>query len=252
MCYLALFAVAGAGLLRFVRQSQDRADRQVGIAALTLGTAYFVQNLFLFDTPTSTLLFFFTLGFASFLVDPAPAPRDASASWRPRSGIVLAGAGALVLALAVFGNWKPYKAAWQGRQAAEAQTPKAVLDRYEHAMAGGGFARVEVTRAVMDALIDRGHARSKEWTDVFEKLRGEAESLLAREPTHTTLFMRLGNLYNERTEIEPRFSADAERVLTAAIALSPSRPDAYYELAVTYLKRKDYVRLGTSFAASSR
>lgn len=243
LAYLAMFAAAGTALLRYTRRAQESAERLVGAAAMLLGIAYFVQNLFLFDTPVSQLLFFLLLAFVAFLADPREGiGAEANGAVGGSARVALVAAAALTLAAIVWGNVLPFRSAVLGRTAIAAQTPGEALAAYRQAMAHAGFARAEVTRAFEDEFIDRGRARSPEWTPVFDELRKEVEAMLAAEPTDVRAFMRAANLYNERSTLDPRLLADAERMSRSGIALSPSRPDAYYELGVTHLKARDYGR----------
>ncbi|MCC6195594.1 MAG: O-antigen ligase family protein [Burkholderiales bacterium] len=245
IAYLALFATAGIGLARYVRRSTAPSDKAVGATALMLGIAYFVQNLFLFDTPVSQLLFFLLLAFAAFLagrVAPTPRRAYAPAGWSAGRTVAVAGAGIAVVATLVWANALPYAAAVAGRRALAAQTPAEAVSAFRQALAHAGFTRAEITRAMEDEFIDSGRARSPQWTGLFDVLRSEVEAVLAREPTDVRAFLRAANLYNERSALDTRSLRDAERMSRAAIALSPSRPEAYYELGVTHLTARDYGR----------
>lgn len=256
LSYLALFATGFWGVFNFLRKSEGMSDRLMAIAVCMLGVAYFVQNLFLFDMPMSYVMFFTSLGFVGFIGDitPRSSQKDQQQSQqsqpmqrhRPSNGelslsqmlILLVGAGG-VLFLIFWANWRPYQTASLGRQVMDLQTPNEILDMSKKALSYGGYPSSEVIRVMEDLMIVNGRTRTKEWEGMFQYTKEQAEDFLKKEPKDPRFFIRTGKMYNERAFLEPQYTDEAARVLQSAIALSPTRPDAYYELGVTYLEKKE-------------
>ncbi len=253
--YLAVFIFGFLGVVKFIKKSSDKIDRLLGVMVIMLGTAYFVQNLFLFDMPMSYLMFFSFLGFVGFLSSQSGQPEAESKNYLPATysnlgfgplSLIVAGALA-TLFLIFWANWRPYKTAALGRQAMDVTDQAQLLELYNQAKKYGGFSYSETIRVMEDTLINSQGARSAEWNNVFEFVKNEVEDFLAKEPTDPRFYIRTGKLYNERAFLEPQYLEDAERSLKAAIALSPTRPDPYYELGVTYLQKQDVNKALESF-----
>ncbi len=104
--HLAIFVIAGVALLRRVRSPRDACEALVAGATLCAGVAYFVQNLFLFDTPSSLLLFFLTLALASFVAETRAV---AASSRRVLHKVALAVTVPTVVALAILVNVLPLR-----------------------------------------------------------------------------------------------------------------------------------------------
>ena len=222
VAYLAIFVVAGMSLLRYVRRCEPAADKLAGAAAMLLGIAYFVQNLFLFDTPVSQFLFFLLLAFVAFLTespDATPPQAQVPARLSGRARLVVAAAAAITLVAVIWLNALPYRAAGArapraggaGARGGAGDVPARARVRGLHA--GGDRARV---RGRVHRI--RGRARSKEWVPVFEELRRQVDAVLADEPTDVRAFMRAANLYNEHSTIDARYLGDAERASRSGIA----------------------------------
>ncbi|MEX1140067.1 MAG: O-antigen ligase family protein [Bacteroidota bacterium] len=253
--YLAIFVVACIGLFRKIRnEGKDRREQWVAVSVIMLGAAYFVQNLFLFDTTTSSMLFFASLSFTAWLIgsDAKTGLKEARQERLPRSWRfpVVAVAGLLTLGVVLEGNWIPYTTASLGRESLAATDPGKALALYEGALASGGFPTAEVTRAMMEELINSGKVQRSEWSRVVDAVIVHAEVLGAGEYASVPVLVRLGKVYNEQWQREAGFLQKAERVLQKAIRLAPKHPDAYYELGVTHLRRGETEQALTVFRSA--
>ena len=241
--YLAIFIVGFLGLIGYVRRSNYRSERVLGMLAIGLGVAYFVQNMFLFDMPVSYMLFFSSLGFAGFLItgdvknEEGLNTKKMTKNLKPVQLVLLLAVATGSIFLVFMGNWKPYKTSFWGRQGLAATTPQQALDFYSKAIESGGYPKSEVLRVMTDTLLNSGGARRPEWTEFFVYTTQNMEEFLEKEPLDPRQFIRLGKVYNEHSLIEQQYTVDAERALNKALELAPKRPDAFYELGVTYLQR---------------
>ncbi len=247
LSYLIMFIAALAGLIRHLKKCQSRDEQMLALGVIMLGAAYFIQNLFLFDTSTSYLLFFSSLAYAGFLV-LRTATQDAEyrqvvrsserSSPSARQGL-LAVTGIAILVLLVRFNWTSFEAARLGRAAVDADDAHRARTMLEEARESGGFATAEITTAVMEALINSGRSKQKEWVNVARSIEHHYDTMPAEELTDARILIRLGKLYNDRALADRSYLSKADLILQRAIALAPSRPEGYQELGVTNFLRGD-------------
>ncbi len=247
IAYLSVFCFGLLVLLRFLRTRGSFTDMLLAVCVMALGTAYFVQNLFLFDTSTSHLMFFSSLAFATFLLNEEREVADAKNWNKSRTSgrtvaalqgrMVLVGAGTLTVCLIVYSNWIPYTTARLGRTALDANSPAQATARFEQALASGGFPTQEATVAMTEALITSGRSKQKEWAGVLWCLEQQFSDIVSRESTDPRMLIYLGKLCSDRGLTDPTYLDRAEQVLRKAITIVPTRPEGYQELGVTYLRR---------------
>ncbi len=234
-------------MIQLVRSRSRISEQILATSVVMLGTAYFVQNLFLFDMQVSYALFFSSLAFTGFLMNSGTETKrekelrtssPAGLSGGSTGGrLALAGAGILTVCALVWGNWVPYKTASLGRESLEANEPSQALALYSKALESGGFPTHEATVAMMEALISSGRSKDKEWANVVQRIEQHLSTIASEESTDPRILIQLGKLYNNRGLTDPAYLAKAEQVLRNAIALAPARPEGYQELGVTHLQR---------------
>ena len=192
LAYLTLWAVMASVLIRAVRR-QSGGDRRFLCVIGAALVAYFVQNLFLFDTPATLMLFSllaaFTATVETRLRTPAsaagadPPRRPARASLR-RPGLPIAAAAVAVstiVSLAVL-NARAYSAATALLDATQTARPwPDRLDDFVRSIDGfpglANYARMYLAAGAVDFLAgmsDEDFGRTVE-TVMIEAGRGEAE-----------------------------------------------------------------------------
>jgi len=247
IAYLSIFLFGLRGLMRFMRTRDSSTERLLAVCVIMLGSAYFVQNLFLFDMSTSYLMFFSSLAFVAFLLNEDERvmelkdPKKSKTSGRTMVALpgrmLLAGGGILTVCLVVYANWIPYTTARLGRTALEATNPAQAMTMFEQAMESGGFPGPEATASMMEALTGSGRSKHKEWANVVQRIEDQFSTVASEESADPRILILLGKLCNDRGLTDPTYLAKAEQVLGNAIALAPARPEGYQELGVTYLLR---------------
>jgi hypothetical protein len=245
--YASIFLFCFLGLMRFIRTHDSSAERLLAVCVIMLGSAYFVQNLFLFDMSTSYLMFFSSLAFVAFLLNEDKRVTELKESKKSQTSgrtmvalpgrMPLAGGGILTVCLVVFANWIPYTTARLGRTALDARNPAQTMALFEQTLESDGFPTQEATVAMTEALINSGKSKQKEWASVVRRLEQQFSEIASRESTDPRMLIYLGKLYNDRGLTDPTYFARAEQVLRNAIAIVPTRPEGYQELGVTYLRR---------------
>lgn len=243
LAYLSIFGFGLARLVRLMKKGAAGPESLLAWIALMLGCAYFVQNLFLFDTTVSTLLFFLMLAFVSFLTDRSAAvsettdPRT-SLPRRPLTMIgarkwIMVAAGAVV-AWMIWSNVSAYRAAGEGLESVRAADPTRSLRHVRSAVALGAFPTPEVVRTLLSTLITSGRVTRPEWQPVVTEVVTEAERLNREGRADHRVLEYLGKVYNR---MGARASADAERVLRQVISMAPRTHEARYELGLALLRR---------------
>ncbi|MCZ7599525.1 MAG: tetratricopeptide repeat protein [Gammaproteobacteria bacterium] len=239
-------------------------DNLAIIVVVSLGVAYFSQNMFLFDTPMSYVFFFVSLALthhfivqarsvgsenwlrSTFTVKPC---NDSTVS--PWIGRVVLPAGTLfVLACFIWINWQAYQASYWGRMGLGSETAAQAEEAYSKALAFNGYPKAEVLQAMTDTLLTNNRVGTREWSGLFYMTVNSMEALLGSqgESADPRLYIRLGIMYTRRAVLGTQYLQDGFRVLRKAVALAPRRPEAYYALGANLLQRGDNEEAKRMFA----
>ena len=250
LAYLAVFFTALFVIFRKMARgragggmdlvNQDKHGGHEGSALLVLAAtilAHFIQNIFLFDTPVSNLMFFSTLGFILFLTKgfgPGTKSLDLVSPSPPRI-YVLNILGALAV-LGVFFNlyhyaFVPYRQAhaFQGALATRSSekivlASKGFLEPYNYFQ---GVIRFQFLEKAIE-----GDLRKPELKPMADKAIQAMENLIEKEPSYDPrYYIFLAEAYNVKGKDDPAFLKESESYLREALKLAPRRQDIYYLLA---------------------
>jgi O-antigen ligase len=244
--YVAIFVAAVSMLHGAMRRRPI--GRLGALLALGMLVAYFVQNLFLFDSPVSYILFYALLAFITFLSEESlPSPQTVLpeklgaerpvglALWQQ----VVVGLATVTMVFCAYEfNIRAFRQAqWGGRLMASINDPRKFLENLEAAVAYRGWPTHEVLDAAANALYASGELRDPAYWYVSNQVAAELEREIAgRSTRQPRTCIRLGRLYGRMAVIDRLFLAKSESTLKQAIELAPRRPEAYSELAKTYLR----------------
>ncbi len=219
--------------------------------ALSLGGvgAYFTQNLFVFDQPSSFLLFYLFIAYFHSLADGERKSIEMVKNEnQKRSSIYLAillGVG--VLWLGYQSVLKPWKAGVTSiaaerllttdfnqafaiyRRATEIETP--YKDDIQVSLA-----RIVHERAGTDAIFIRDNKEKIDFTV------SEVKKFIEIHPNDVYPYMALAQLYGLLAIIDPQYFAPAEEALARAALLSPKRQQIYFVWARFKVMQKDYTQ----------
>ncbi len=197
--------------------------------------AYAIQNIFVFDTQVTLLVFYSILAFIVFL---SFKPSPESSSYQP----IKPNAFFKILVFLVliftfyFVNMKPGLASLGGIKALQIlQAGRATesAEQFKTAFDIGTFGLPEVAMRVQDAAIQLGQ-NSKIPADVkegFVKLAIDGMNLaLAKEPLNVRFMMMLSSVYLSAASANNSYLADADVLLQKALELSPTRQELYFYL----------------------
>jgi O-antigen ligase/Tfp pilus assembly protein PilF len=245
--YLAIFIAAGVTLLRSLGRGPER---PLLMAAFGMLIAYFVQNLFLFDSPVSSILFYSLLAFLVTLTrvpDPAAVASPVVAKGKKRAPSVSSRltarqrwAVALVALIMLLSAYVNLKAFAQAESAADlshaANAPAAFEEDFRRILSDDAWPTQELIGSAADELAGSSAVNTPAFSSAARTVTAAMESRAAtRRVLDPRFFISLGTLYNELSAADPSLGPRAEAALRKAIELAPRWPDTYDALALTDL-----------------
>jgi len=236
LLYLFIFAASGW----LIRGKERRGELSSGEAAILIGglVAYFAQNLFVFDTAVSYLMFFILL---AFIASKREDEGDISCKISPVIVLLFLGLG---LAVGWFTNVSPFLAGAEFRNSVSItevdNTRKADLDGYKRAMKYFNPYkeewRVDLAKSVIFSL-KRGDGLYNEAEINFSM--EELKKNIDEYPASTYYHMLLGGFYAELGVKDKKYFDLAKSELDRALELSPRRQHIYFNYGRLYGLMKD-------------
>ena len=246
--YLAMFAAAAWLLLGALRGANT--PRALPVAALGMLVAYFVQNLSLFDSPMSYILFYSLLAFILSLTRSdyvAPSAPGAAAKKRKhppslpsrllgsQRGVVAAVA-VLMIACAYVNLTALAQAETSVDLADDMNDPGAFQQNFRQMLAYDAWPTRELLEKAADDLIDSGELKNPEFSSASRSVIAQMEARAGtRRELDPRFFITLGTLYNEQSLLDPSLLPQAETALKRAAELAPHRPECYDALGLSAL-----------------
>ena len=238
--YLLIWCAMAMVVLRLFRAENGYQQLFVAIFGVTL-VAYFVQNLFLFDTPTTVMLF---CVLAAFTVaeeqrlkageKDSQAPPSRWCRWVDLSGAVnalrtpLGGTALAVVAAAVtiaslfFFNLRPYSAAEDIAQSKRAAQWGVKLELFNQAIEGfPGLANYPRRELVDAAAASIKSLPEDEFRHVVDRVAAEARRGLEAEPDNWRLMISLARFYQVASEIDESYVEVAREYAEDAVQRAP-------------------------------
>lgn len=248
--YLAMFGTAAFVLRRHYQKTGRIAESVLPLATLL---AYFVQNLFVFDTLESYVLSSLVLAAIACRVGTAPATRPAANVNRaqpisaPQTVLLVACASAVAFSLYAYNyrmlvaNNKIYAALLQFTQ------PDPVKQRqlFHQAISGSLTGRLEARQQYASFALGlvRNEAVSRETVrELLADALQELQKSAVEQPENIRNHLYFASVANRANVILPGSARQAIAVLEPAVRLSPSRPQVYFELGQAYLIENDVPR----------
>jgi len=251
LSYLAIFFVL-FWLLR--KRYVNTANQRISILLLIcMFLAYFIQNLFVFDTPASLILFYFSLSFVCFISQRKSDFHD-EVGPHQESKFPLPLLIFLVILFIPFAMYKFNIEPWQQSQfgVRAVHTTKVDLRSglrwYGQSLDKPCFTNIEVRTQLAKQINDEYKKVNKDTSDTDLKILAQATELTINEfeksviehPQDVRQFLYLGQLYNLASGYNREYVDDAKDILLQAKELSPQRQQVYYALGRAYLESKEY------------
>lgn len=249
LAYLAIFVAAG----KLLWALYTRGERLLAVLLTTGLAAYIFQNLFVFDTLGTYILF---TGLLAFLV---ASRREAQESQEPVPVVKPLPVFALVVLILLFlpavyfFNVRPA----QANRAISRGISLQRFERYEEsaaafreAIAIGTYMRIEARQKLADlaaGVINRQDVPPPVVREITDSALEEMEKNMKEEPDDVQHVIVLAGLYNNfASGDEARFRRSLE-LAGKALQMSPTRPQIYYEIGQAWAGRKDYPKAIAAF-----
>ena len=224
--------------------------------------AYFVQNLFIFDTFVNYFMFFLVLGYINFLNSQevnssavALAREDEHATSKDPS-IVLTAFLIIIALVAIFQlNIKPAKANYATTRAilaGRAGEVNRALAYYQKAIKyntpQGNYELRHKLATFAVQVVEHQRATGKDFdANVLYYSIEQVKKNVERFPLDTSPYLYLGRMYILLIDKDPQAGDLAEENINKAIKLNDNNPRIWYELGQAQLSRKKYQESYQSF-----
>jgi tetratricopeptide (TPR) repeat protein len=239
----------------FKRFKEKKISRNVFGILCAMIIAYFVQNLFIFDTTANYLMFFLILGYVNFL--NAKEEEENVPSKDP--SIILTAILIIIVIVSILQlNIKPAKANYASTRAiltARTGDVNKTLDYYKKALdyntAEGAY---EIRHKLASFIIQVVEVQRANGKPIEGSLLGildygmkEIEKNIEKYPQDTTPYLYLGRMYILLIEKDAKYGDLAEENIKKAIAINDNNPRIWYELGQAQLSQKKYQDAYQSF-----
>lgn len=239
--YLAILGFAAWYLYQVFRKQRGASGSMIMLGLLA---AYFIQNIFVFDTMSSEIMLYLTLGFIAFLYlhnnsteeESEPQPMTPTARYIYLGGLVA------VLAIGVFViNVQTLKANSYVFSAAVNYPGNNYnaerFDFYKKSIEESNVGRFEARQQLANHV--SAFARSTDsltpaQREMVDYAIAELEKSVAEEPQNIRHVLWLSSLYNSVARFIPEAPQKGLKLVEDSIPLSPTRPQVYFELGQAY------------------
>ncbi|TSA44717.1 tetratricopeptide repeat protein [bacterium] len=239
--YLSIFGALGYYLWKY-----RAAIPGAGILGLGM-LAYFLQNMFVFDTQATYLMLFLVLAYVSWMANENAAPPPPSTPKVFKTNLFVAGAGLVVLVfVAYFVNIKP---GIENRDAtlailhAKAQDYRQLQPMFESALAHHTYMDEEIRQRLVDyanEAVSSGQFSKQEQLSLYQYVFSELEKNIKNSPHDVKNYLYLASEINRAVPLDKSLADRAIDMGSKALALSPTRPQIYFELGQSYFFKADY------------
>lgn len=257
LSYLSIFFFLFYFLVKKLKEG--KITRNIFSVLTAMIIAYFVQNLFIFDTMANYLMFFLVLAYIYFLSSPSEE-KDASATKDP--SIVLT---AILLFVAIFTifqmNIKPTKANYASTRAilaGRAGNANQAFDYYKKALdynsPQGAYEIRHKLAGFIVQVVESQRAAGKPYNNAVLGLLDygikEIEKNIQKYPQDTNPYLYLGRMYILLIDKDAKYDDLAEASIQKAIDINNKNPRIWYEMGQAQLSQKKYQAAYNSFKAA--
>lgn len=260
LSYLSLFGIAIYSLWSAHRKKLI--SRNEAVIITTAFTSYFFNNLFIFDTISTYMIFFALLAYVDSLdlsvthnsklltlnSNLTLNSKLKLASWRSYWSLSITVLALMLFSLtAYFIHYKPIKESQLAMRlmvySSEYKSFSTLLDDFKKALSYRSFGDRDV-KLQMGFISDNIlHLRlfTREGAPEFIRTTVvELENLIAANPENLGYMLPFANLLNRIAGYDPSFIKRAEFYIKECIRLSPKNPDVYLALAENYVLKRDF------------
>ena len=258
LSYLSIFVAIYFLLIKRFKEKKIKLT-DIGIFGVMI-IAYFIHNLFIFDTAANYYMFFLVLGYINFMsLRNENSPSEASAKEgkekRPNPLLIII----LVILAAVLiykTNIEPAKANYACTRAillGRTGDAQKTFDKYKEALSyRSPQGKYEIRNKLVTFIIQYIEVlRQKEKKlnqEVFNYTMKEVEKNIKDHPLDYIPYLYKGRLYILLISDDPQLAGrEAEAAIRGAIAINNRNPRIWYELGQLQLSQKKYAEAVESF-----
>jgi len=241
--YLSIFIVAVCWLYKISKN-----DFILATCLFSLLVAYFFQNLFVFDTIASFILFLSILAYINYLRLDNLESEKIKLKFRGKNFAL-----SVIIIIAVFSSFitvfTPVQASYLAAKGEKlfAKDKNLSYNNFKEALEINTFGQRKIAIGLADRVIfylnSSEEINKEEATNFFNLARDGLKKALEREPKDMQLILILALLYQSYSDIDSGYLDEAINIVEDNIELSPNRPEVYYSLAQSYLIKKDNARV---------
>lgn len=247
--YFGIFALAFWVIFRLLRKKSADYSWQEPVILGVLLIAYVIQNLFVFDTQATYLMFFLVFAHIAALEKmhlASPTAATVQKSYPPGFFMPIT-LTVLVFLAAYFVNIEPALAnfsATEGIKAARLHKYRDVKGIFEKSLSYGTYMDIEIRQRLVDYTNEA--LASNQLTPIEQdQLRNyviaEMKKSIASAPRDVKNYLYLMSFLN-RTSASPATTAEIYRLGEKAVSLSPTRPQIYTEFGQAAFAAKEFDR----------
>jgi len=251
--YFLIYLIAGWQLFKNYRHNKNFS--QSWLIAIFL-IAYFVQNLFVFDTLNSEIIIFLIFGFIVYLnfeinngqnnviKNNYSKSKSGDYSWWPLLFLLI-----IFLIFTYQFNIKVIQANHLiskqlniRNQLGETYSPQVkdmIIESINLSPIGRFEARQQLGNYAI-AMMKSSTINRQQLLDLSKLAIDELKKSIQEEPQNVRHYMYLATVYNGVYRLDPEYPQEAIDLLTKSIPLSPTRPQIYSERCQAYLNLKKY------------
>ena len=220
VCYLLIFANAFAALFKRFAETK---------VLLLLLVAYFLQNLFVFDTQVTHLMFFMMLAYIAHLDTERVPARDSPRAYplELRTAFTVFAACALA-GLAIFANFEPAIANYQvtqGIKSAKLGDASDFSGYFQKSLAHGTYMDQEIRQRLADYTLSLNAPDPDTRRRLVQYAISETRKSIKESPLDAKNYLYLMHLLNETGQ-----SQEVLAIGEQALKLSPTRQHIYFAL----------------------
>jgi len=234
--YLGIFIASFYILLKKFLQEKIEFS-SLGIFSVTL-ISYFVQNLTVFDMINSYLMFFLVLGFVGSIASQNKPFHQYQEFGSLKKSLIV-----ILLMLFSFSFLKfiiqPLRTDAEVVNAIHSSDPIERVSLYKKTLATSPLGKYQIRETFAETTINFAQSEAVKKVSVddlkleFEFITKELEKNRRESPLDFRAKLKLGQVYNTYSQIDPSKISQAETILKEAIELSPANQQGYWTLAQT-------------------
>lgn len=271
LAYFAIFGVAFYVFWKFYRSATKEEPTVIASPALAgramtpfsffsgplfiiILAVYFFQNLFVFDTVSSHLMFVAILAMAHFAertrtsVQAAPAPMSAAPGKILHFSFFSVFTLAIVFSFVVyFVNVRSVMANYYAASAIRGQRLgweyEEIENSFKKSLSYNEYQQADIRQRLAEMvllLLKNQSLPQDQLAQATNFALEEIQKNMKAEPLDVKYYLSLMSLYNSSDQFDPKRLEQVEEIGQLALKLSPTRPQTYFELGQAMMSRKKY------------